>query len=353
MPITLDQIRLKRESAMEKLRAEAAKISTGNREVDERFWSPTVDKAGNGYAVIRFLPAGDDSPDALALPWVRLWRHSFKGSGGLWYIENSRTTIGESDPVAEFNRELWNSTTDDDSPARKQVRNQKRKLTYICNVLVVADKAHPENNGKVFLWKFGKKVFDKIHEVMEPSETFDDEKRLNPFDPEHGANFKLKIRNVENYRNYDKSEFSDEQNRIAETDEEIGAVLAMCMPLQPFVAADQFKPYDELKKKLDRVLGKSATMTADTQRTMNAPLATSIQPRQAPTAVVDDELDEDSLSSPSWARNKNTAPPMPTSTTTPASVRLVTAFDTKAATTRAAVTADVDYFKKLAAEGED
>ena len=166
---------------------------------DERIWKPTVDKAGNGYAVLRFLPASEGQD----LPWVRYWDHGFKGPTGQWYIENSLTSIGQPDPVGELNSRLWNSGVDAD---KETARAQKRRLHYVTNVLVVSDPSAPHNEGKVMLYKFGKKIFDKLMDVMQPS--FADETPVNPFDMWEGADFKLKIRNVEGYRNYDKSEFA-------------------------------------------------------------------------------------------------------------------------------------------------
>jgi hypothetical protein len=247
----VDFAQLKKNSgknALEKLTQELQKIS-GNQDsgVDNRFWYPNVDKAGNGYAVIRFLPA----PGSETFPFVRTWEHGFKGPTGQWYIEKSLTTIGQPDPVSELNSKLWNSTKDDNSPARKQVREQKRKLVYICNIYVIQDQANPENNGKVFLFKFGKKIFDKINEAMNPQ--FADEQAINPFDFWEGANFKLKIRNVEGYRNYDKSELS-EVSPLFDDDSKIEAVWKQQHSLQAFIDPSTFKSYDELKKRLNMVL---------------------------------------------------------------------------------------------------
>ena len=176
---------------IEKLNAPAEK------QEDNRYWQPEVDKAGNGVAIIRFLPApavdGEDS-----LPWVRIWNHGFKGPTGKWYIENSLTTFNQKDPVSEYNSQLWNSTNDDNSPARKQAREQKRRLTYISNIYVVSDPKNPENEGKIFLYRYGKKIFDKISLLMNPE--FDGDEAINPFDLWNGANFKLKIRMVEGYQ---------------------------------------------------------------------------------------------------------------------------------------------------------
>jgi hypothetical protein len=240
----------------DKLMKEVDKIAnpeSTSKGKDERFWQPEVDKAGNGYAVIRFLPA----PKGEELPWVRIWNHGFQGPTGKWYIENSLTTMGQPDPVSELNNELWNSG----SEANKDVaRKQKRKLTYYTNILIVSDPKHPENEGKVFLFKFGKKIFDKIKDIMNPQ--FEDEAPINPFDFWDGANFKLKIRNVEGYRNYDKSEF--EGVSALGDDDEIEKVWGMQHSLQDFLDPKHFKSYDELKKKLDMVLatGGSAVRTA-------------------------------------------------------------------------------------------
>ena len=210
---------------------------------DDRFWQPEVDKAGNGYAVIRFLPP----PSGEDYPWVRIWNHGFQGPTGKWYIENSLTTIGKPDPVSELNTELWNSGIE----ANKEVvRKQKRRLTYISNIYVVKDPAHPENEGKVFLFKYGKKIFDKIKDVMQPQ--FEDEEPVNPFDFWKGANFKLKIRNVEGYRNYDKSEF-DSVAVLNEDDNMLEKIWKNQHSLQEFLDPKHFKSYDELKAKLNAV----------------------------------------------------------------------------------------------------
>ena len=215
---------------------------------DDREWKPTVDQAGNGYAVIRFLPA----PQGEDMPWAQLWNHGFQGPTGKWYIENSLTTLKQTDSVSELNSELWNSGVE----ANKEVaRKQKRRLSYYANVLVVEDSGNPSNNGKVFLYKFGKKIFDKIKDAMQPE--FQDEAPMNPFDFWDGANFKLKIRQVEGYRNYDKSEFAA-PSPVAATDEEIEAIWNKQHSLAEIVAPSNFKSYDELKKKLDFVLGSSS-----------------------------------------------------------------------------------------------
>jgi len=223
---------------------------------DDRFWYPDVDKTGNGYAVVRFLPASKNED----VPFVRVFTHGFKGPSGQWYIENSLTTLGKDDPVSEYNTQLWNSTTDDKSPARKQARDQKRKLTYISNVYVVKDPAKPENEGKVLLFRYGKKIFDKLNEAMHPQ--FADEKPLNPFDLWEGANFKIKIRQVEGYRNYDKSEF-DERGPLLNDDSELERVYNQEYALQEFLDPKNFKDYDVLKKKLNTVLGLNRTVNED------------------------------------------------------------------------------------------
>ena len=214
---------------------------------DERYWKLECDKAQNGYAVIRFLPA----PDGEDMPFVKIYSHAFQGKGG-WYIENSLTTIGGKDPVSEFNSELWNNGTD---AGKDQARKQKRKLTYIANIYVVKDPANPQNEGGVFLFKFGKKIFDKIMSAMQPE--FEDEEAINPFDFWEGANFKLKAKNVAGYRNYDSSEF-DRVKPLNDDDEVLEALWKKEYSLAELVAADQFKDYETLKKRLNVVLGLDA-----------------------------------------------------------------------------------------------
>lgn len=236
-------------NSLEKLSAELAKLNqTGESSKDDRFWYPNVDKAGNGFAVIRFLPA----PGEEDVPFIRVWEHGFKGPTGKWYIENSLTTIGKQDPVSELNSKLWNSTNDDDAPARKQARAQKRKLTFISNVYIIQDQQNPENNGQVRLFKYGKKLFEKLNEKMNPQ--FADEEPMNPFDLWTGANFKLKIRNVEGYRNYDKSEFSNPAP-LFDDDSAMEAVWRQEHSLQAFLAPTNFKTYEELQTRLNAVLG--------------------------------------------------------------------------------------------------
>ena len=199
MATSFASLKKSRSSSLNKLVTETAKINApaeGSNE-DNRLWTPSVDKAGNGYAVIRFLP----EPKGEDLPWVRVFSHGFQGPSGKWYIENSLTTFNEKDPVSEYNSSLWNNGTD---AGKEQARKQKRRLSYIANIYVVKDPANPENEGQVRLYKFGKKIFDKLNEKMNPE--FEDETAVNPFDFWDGADLKLKIRNVEGYRNYDKSE---------------------------------------------------------------------------------------------------------------------------------------------------
>ena len=231
-----------------KLVKEVEKMSTNNASGDERLWKLEVDKSGNGYAVIRFLPA----PDGEDLPFVKLYSHAFQGPGG-WYIENSLTTLGQKDPVSEYNTMLWNNGTD---AGKETARKQKRKLTYIANIYVVKDPTNPENEGKVFLYKFGKKIFDKITAAMQPE--FEDEEAIDPFDFWQGANFKLKAKNVAGYRNYDSSEFA-RQDALLDDDDAMEAIWKKEYSLQDFVAADQFKSYDDLKKRMDYVLGNKGT----------------------------------------------------------------------------------------------
>ena len=218
---------------------------------DLRFWQPSVDKSGNGMAVIRFLPAASVDGDD-ALPWVRIFSHGFQGPGG-WFIDNCLTTVNEKCPVCEHNNKLWNSGIE----ANKEVaRKQKRKLTYIANILVISDPSNPENEGTIRLYKFGKKIFDKITEAMNPE--FADETPVNPFDMWEGANFKLKIRNVEGYRNYDKSEFADKSALFDGDDDKLESLWKKEHSLKEFTESSKFKPYDQLKQRLDKALGLAA-----------------------------------------------------------------------------------------------
>ena len=216
---------------------------------DERFWKPELDKSGNGYAVIRFLPA----PDGEEMPWAKVWSHAFKGPGGQWYIENSLTTLGKDDPVGELNRELWNSGRDSD---KEIARAQKRKLSYYSNIYVVQDPAHPENEGRVFLYKFGKKIFDKLVEAMQPA--FADETPLDPFNFWKGADFKLKIRKVDGYWNYDKSEFAAPGTLGDFDDDKLESIWKQGYSLAEFEDPKNFKSYEQLKARLDLVLGRTA-----------------------------------------------------------------------------------------------
>lgn len=266
-------------SSLEKLTQELQKVSSqSDSKGDSRFWYPNVDKAGNGFAVIRFLPA----PQKEDVPFVRIFEHGFKGPTGVWYFENSLTTISQNDPVGEMNSKLWNSTTDDESPARKQARAQKRKLSYISNIYVVQDQQNPENNGKVFLFKFGKKIFDKLNEAMNPQ--FQDEDPLNPFDLWSGANFKLKIRNVEGYRNYDKSEFASPAP-LSDDDSMLETIWKQEHSVQAFLAPSNFKSYDELSKRLALVLGtdKHLTKTSKMRDEEDAPWVEQKEVKAAPS----------------------------------------------------------------------
>ncbi len=254
---------------------------------DDRFWKPELDKSGNGYAVFRFLPAVKNED----LPWARLWSHAFQGPGG-WYIENSLTTLNKKDPVSESNSLLWNSGVDAD---KEIARKRKRKLSYIANVLIINDAKHPENEGQVKLFKFGKKIFDKITEAMKPE--FEDEKPINPFDFWEGANFKLKIRKVDGYWNYDKSEF-DSASAIADNDEAIEEIWNKQYALKPFLAPENFKSYDELKSKLDKVL--SGVRNTGTAEDVAIPPAAQVskpavveETVSAPTPAVQEDEDSD------------------------------------------------------------
>jgi len=238
-------------SLTQKLVKEVEKMNTTSGG-DDRLWKLDVDKSGNGYAVIRFLPA----PNGEDLPFVKLYSHAFQGPGG-WYIENSLTTLGQKDPVSEYNTTLWNNGTD---AGKDTARKQKRKLTYISNIYVVKDPTNPENEGKTFLYKYGKKIFDKLTAAMQPE--FEDEEAIDPFDFWQGANFKLKAKNVAGYRNYDSSEFTA-TTPLLDDDDALEGLWKKEYSLAELVAADQFKSYDELKKRLEYVLGNKAPVRQD------------------------------------------------------------------------------------------
>ena len=240
-----------------KLVKEVDKMNKAGSSGDERLWKLECDKSGNGYAVIRFLPA----PNGEDLPFVKLYSHAFQGPGG-WYIENSLTSLGQKDPVSEYNTMLWNNGTD---AGKELARKQKRKLTYMANIYVVKDPANPSNEGGVFLYKFGKKIFDKLTAAMQPE--FEDEEAIDPFDFWQGANFKLKAKNVAGYRNYDSSEFA-RTSALLDDDDAMEALWKKEYSLAELVAADQFKDYDTLKKRLDYVLGNKGTPRFQDQETV-------------------------------------------------------------------------------------
>ena len=247
--------------------------------VDERLWKPELDKSGNGYAVIRFLPSveGED------MPWAKVWNHAFQGPTGQWYIENSLTTVGQKDPVSEHNTKLWNTGLETD---KETARKQKRKLQYFSNIYVVSDSKHPENEGKVFLYRYGKKIFDKLMAAMQPE--FEDESPINPFDFWEGANFKLKIRKVDGYWNYDKSEF--ETPSALGDDSVIESVWKKQYALKEFTASTNFKSYEELKTRLDAVLSGTVSVGNVTDTMDDEPIAS---PKVDTKPVESKQEDED------------------------------------------------------------
>jgi hypothetical protein len=280
-------------SLTEKLVKEVEKMNSSGNSVDERFWSLTVDKAQNGYAVIRFLPA----PDGEDLPFVKIYSHAFQGSSG-WLIDNCLTTLNQKCPVCEHNSGLWNSGMDSN---KEVARKQKRKLTYVSNIYVVKDPANPENEGKVFLFKYGKKIFDKLTEAMQPE--FEDETPIDPFDFWTGANFKLKAKNVAGYRNYDSSEFAS-QNALL-NDDAMEAIWKKQYSLAEFVSPDQFKSYEEMKKRLESVLGGKSTRVdseVEDEDDYRGPAPSLTEDLRSelnnlkPTRPVEDDDDDDALS---------------------------------------------------------
>ena len=283
---------LKKQNSLDALLGAAEKESAPQEKksyVDERLWKPVMDKSGNGYAVIRFLPAPKDE----SLPWAKVWNHAFQGPTGQWYIENSLTTLGQNDPVSEMNSAYWNSGVESD---KEIARRQKRKLQYFANIYVVEDPANPENEGKVFLYRFGKKIFDKCMEAMQPA--FKDETPVNPFDFWQGANFKLKIRKVDGYWNYDKSEFGAAE-ALFDNDDKLEDVWGKQYSLEEFTSPSNFKSYDELKTRLDNVLaGKTTVGNVTTSFVEDDPVTVTVDTKEepAPTVTVSDDDDEDSMS---------------------------------------------------------
>ena len=276
----------KKSGSFEKLQAELDKVNNPVTSFgDDRFWKPELDKSGNGYAVISFLP----QPTGEDLPWVRIWSHAFKGPGG-WYIENSLTTLNKKDPVSEYNTELWNSGLESD---KDTARKQKRILKYYSNVLIVSDPKHPENEGKIFLFRYGKKIHDKLAEVINPQ--FEDETAYDPFDFWKGANFKLKVRKVDGFWNYDKSEF-DGSSEVFDGDEgKLEELYGKLYSLTQFLKEDNFKSYDDLKSKLNRTLTGSGVQ-GTVEKFTPTPKAVSSAPVETTTPASSDEGEEDTLS---------------------------------------------------------
>ena len=278
---------LKKSNSLDKLLGAVAvenKPQEKKSYVDERIWKPQMDKSGNGFAVIRFLPAveGED------MPWVKVWNHAFQGPTGQWYIENSLTTIGQNDPVSEMNSAYWNSGVESD---KEIARKQKRKLQYFANIYVVSDPKHPENEGKVMLYRFGKKIFDKCMEAMQPA--FEDESPINPFDFWEGANFKLKIRKVDGYWNYDKSEFAA-PSALLDNDDALEKLWASQYSLEEFTSSTNFKSYDELKTRLDTVLAGTTTVGNVTSVMEDEPTATvTVDTKESPAPTVEVKQDEE------------------------------------------------------------
>ena len=276
----------KKSGSFEKLQAELDKVNNPVTSFgDDRFWKPELDKSGNGYAVIRFLP----QPTGEDLPWVRIWSHAFRGPGG-WYIENSLTTLNKKDPVSEYNTELWNSGLESD---KDTARKQKRILKYYSNVLIVSDPKHPENEGKIFLFRYGKKIHDKVAEVINPQ--FEDETAYDPFDFWKGAIFKLKVRKVDGYWNYDKSEF-ETPSEVYDGDEvKLEELYGKLYSLTQFLKEDNFKSYDDLKSKLNRTLTGSGVQ-GTVEKFTPTPKADKAEAPTTPASSVVDEGEEDTLS---------------------------------------------------------
>lgn len=258
---------------------------SSRKDQDDRFWYPELDKAGNGQAIIRFLPEpAIDGEDGL--PFVHYWEHGFKGPTGLWYIEKSLTTLGQKDPVSEYNSTLWNSTDDDSSAARKQARAQKRKLRYVSNIYVISDPKNPQNEGKVFLFRYGKKVFDKIDQLLHPQ--FEEDSPVSVFNMFSGCNFKLRIRTVEGFANYDSSVF-EAPSQLPGSDDELKTIWEKEYSLKEFIDPSSFKTYDQLKERLDEVLNLKETSKSKSDSRAWEPKIVKANP--APKSDVTEETD--------------------------------------------------------------
>lgn len=295
MSVDFQSLKKNRSKSLDKLNEQLTKIgSKSYADPNEgKYWKPTRDTAGNGFAIIRFL----DSPQGEDMPFVRLWDHGFQGPGG-WYIENSLTTLGKDDPVSEYNSKLWNTGLEAD---KEQARKQKRRLHYIANVYIIKDSGNADNEGKVFLFKFGKKIWDKLNDLMNPS--FEDEKPVNPFDLWEGANFRLKIRQFEGYANYDKSEF-DSSAPLFDDDEKMEGVWKQSHSLQDVIDPKNFKTYDDLKAKMLRVLGISGGDAAL---------------RSSASASAEEEYDELDVSSLASSKKEAAAPALKQAESAPVS----------------------------------
>jgi hypothetical protein len=291
MATSFADLKKSRNKDLEKLTSEISKLTDKEASKksyeDTRFWKPTVDKAGNGTATIRFLPA----PAGEDVPWVQIFSHSFQGPTGKWYIENSLTTLNKKDPVSEHNSVLWNSGIESN---KEVARKQKRKLNYISNIYVIRDPANPDNDGKVFLFKFGKKIFEKLNDLMNPS--FEDDAPVNPFDLWEGANFKLKIRKVEGYQNYDKSEF-EKPAPLSQDEDDLERIWKSQYALNEFLSESNFKTYDELKTKLNSVLGLDGFVKSEPIQSLNSqPAQRTEKPKTAEKSWSNDADDDEELS---------------------------------------------------------
>lgn len=293
---------LLRPSNLEKLR-EATKVTPGNtRRDDEGYWKLTADKAGNGSAIIRFLPA----PPPETFPFAMHYRVAFKGPNG-WYINNSRTTLNESDPVADFNNKLYATN---EPELKAQGSKQSRKLTYTSNIYVVSDKANPANEGKVFLFRYGKKIFEKLSKAISETPEFDGDVAFDPYHPIEGANFRLRQKQQFGFPNYDDSAFEAPSPMFRGDEAAIMAVLSQLKSLTAVVDPSNFLPYDELKKQLDQKLGfdtakyltpaqaagdrpVNRSMGAEVPSTGSAIPAPSDSPRAWKPPVVEDDDDTD------------------------------------------------------------
>lgn len=290
MSTYLEKLRKKSSENFDKLKSDVEKLSSGGRQADDRFWNLTVDKSGNGMAVLRFLPPKDGENRA----FIKKYTHFFRGENSKFLAEVCPTTIGLECPICQENGRIWKAHPEDE--ARKLIKDKKRKLEYCSNVLVLQDRANPENEGKVFLYRYGAKIFEKITQTIKPD--FDDEVSFDPFNIFDGANFVLKAKTKDDYRNYDSSYF-DKQSELYDGDEEkLGEVLENIYSLEAMIDPKLIKSYEELEQQFARVTdtkGKPVRKNVEESIEQDTPKGSNELPWSEDAKSSSDDLDIDDI----------------------------------------------------------